>query len=373
METRILLNDFKAQWRMIGPAVLQAVERVGQSGWLILGDETAAFEQALANFCGLKHAVGCASGLDGLEIALRVASLQIDDEVITTPLSAFATTLAILRAGGRPHFVDVDQSGLLDLAKVESRLKQQSQPAFLLPVHLYGHSVDLEWLSELKLQYDLRIIEDCAQSLGATSGARAVGSVGQISATSFYPTKNLGCMGDGGAVLTDSDEYAAVAKRLRNYGQEKRYLHTMIGINSRLDELQAAIMRHALLPRLAESTERRRNIATAYLNSIDNAFITIPPAPSHSNSVYHLFPILVDGDRELLRRHLLDNGIESGVHYPTLIPHQPAMKNQPFSTSDELATAAHFADHEVSLPMHAYLSDEEIKRVVESCNSWKPR
>lgn len=374
MMKRILLNDFNAQWRLIGATVLEAVERVGQSGWLILGNEVAAFEQALACFVGVKHAVGCASGLDAIEIALRVAGLKPGDEVITTPLSAFATTLAILRAGGRPTFLDVDQSGLLDLNAVEARLKQtRSKRTFVLPVHLYGHSIDLTQLDVLQQRYDAIVIEDCAQSIGALSGDHPTGSIGQVSATSFYPTKNLGCMGDGGAILTASSQHADAARQIRNYGQEKKYFHTSVGMNSRLDELQAALLRDALLPRLPEFTERRRVIASAYVASLHNPLIIIPPNPTNSRSVYHLFPVLVDREREQLRQHLLDHGIESGIHYPTLIPDQPAMKDQALTLVDELAEARRFADCELSLPMHAYLSDEEVMTVVEACNSWNPR
>ena len=225
----------------------------------------------------------------------------------------------------------------------------------------------------LQQRYDAPVVEDCAQSIGATSGARPSGSVGQVSATSFYPTKNLGCMGDGGAILTASSQYADAARQIRNYGQEKRYFHTVVGMNSRLDELQAALLRDALLPRLHEFTERRRAIASAYLGSIDNPLIIIPPIPPHSRSVYHLFPVLVDGEREQLRQHLLDHRIESGVHYPTLIPDQPAMKDQACTLVDELTKARRFANCELSLPMHAYLSDEEVMAVVEACNSWNPR
>jgi len=374
MKKRILLNDFKAQWQSIGTTVLEAVDRVGQSGWLILGNEVAAFEQALAAFVGVKHAVGCASGLDAIEIALRVAGLKPGDEVITTPISAFATTLAILRAGGRPVFLDVDESGLLDLNAVEIRLKQaRSKRTFVLPVHLFGHSIDLMQLDALQERYDVTVIEDCAQSIGAMSGTHPTGTIGQVSATSFYPTKNLGCMGDGGAILTASPQHADAARQLRNYGQEKKYFHTTVGMNSRLDELQAALLRDALLPRLREFTERRRVIASVYLASLDNPLIKIPPIPPHSRSVYHLFPVLVDAEREQLHQHLLDHGIESGVHYPTLIPDQPAMKDQAFMVVDELTKARRFANCELSLPMHAYLSDEEVKAVVAACNSWNPR
>ena len=372
MDPKVLFNDFQAQWRLIRPAVLGAVDRVGQSGWLILGEEVARFERELAAFAGVGHVVACASGLDAIEIGLRVLGLKPGDQVITTPLSAFATTLAIVRAGGTPVFFDVDHSGLLDLDKVEAYLQhKENPPSFLLPVHLYGHSLDLQKLAYLRDTYNLYIVEDCAQAIGTTSANRPVGTIGQISAISFYPTKNLGCMGDGGAMFTDSDAHAAAAKTWRNYGQTTKYLHTALGMNSRLDEVQAAIMNDALLPRLRELTRRRRTIASRYLGSISNPLITIPPIPESSSSVYHLFPVLVSDNRDALGEHLRLCGIESAVHYPLVISDQPALRHHPFLVEGDLALARHFAEHELSLPIHPYLTEREIERVVDACNSWR--
>lgn len=371
MESKVLLNDFQAQWQRIRSAALAAVDRVGNSGWLILGKEVTRFERELASYCGVDHVVACASGLDAIELSLRLLNLRAGDRVITTPLSAFATTLAIIRAGGIPVFVDTDASGLLDLREVDTLLTSGKENArFLLPVHLFGHSIDLRTLGELKERFHLQVIEDCAQGIGASSKGRKIGTIGQVSATSFYPTKNLGCMGDGGALFTESQELATIAKGLRDYGQTGKYLHSYIGMNSRLDELHAAIMTDALLPLLAGFTERRREIAITYRREISNASIYIPPAPENSNSVYHLFPILVEGDRERFQQHLKQGGIETSVHYPTLIPDQPALLGQPFVIHSELTNARRFARQEVSLPIHPYLKDKEIEEVVLACNNW---
>jgi dTDP-3-amino-3,4,6-trideoxy-alpha-D-glucose transaminase len=367
----IRLNDFQTQWLTLGKEILAAVQRVGTSGWYILGKEVSRFEIHLASATGATYAVGCANGLDAIEIALRVCGLRPGDRVITTPLSAFATTLAIIRAGGVPVFIDVDQSGLLDLELTQEWLAQrEDKPSFLLPVHLYGHCINLKTLSELKSSYNLRVIEDCAQAIGSRSAAARCGSVGQVAATSFYPTKNLWCMGDGGAILTNGETLAASAKQLRDYGQEKKYLHASIGLNSRLDELQAAIMADAVLPRLAGLTERRRAIAATFLNSISNSLVTIPPAPADSHSVYHLFPVLIAENREGFMTHLRERGVESGVHYPFVIPDQPAMKLHPFVIDGALPEARRFSRAEVSLPIHPYLSDSDVHQVVEACNSW---
>lgn len=368
----ILLNDFRAQWSQVREAVLAAVERVGESGWFILGSEVAVFEKELARVWGLPFCVGCASGLDAIEIALRCAGLERGDAVLTTPLSAFATTLAVVRAASVPCFVDVDAGGLLDLDLAERALESHPEIRFLVPVHLFGHALDLERLEQLRQRFELRIVEDCAQAVGARSRGVPVGSVGELCATSFYPTKNLGCMGDGGAVLTRSGELAARARCLRDYGQTAKYEHSHLGLNSRLDELQAAILRDALLPHLAPFTQRRREIAARYRAEIRNPRLELPLSPEGSQSVWHLFPVLVSGDRGSFQEHLLRDGVASGVHYPRLIPEQPAFREAKAGrVLSPLPKARDFARREVSLPIHPFLAEREVERVVASCNSWQ--
>ena len=371
MDAIVRLNDFRAQWSAIRSGVLDAVETVGFSGHLILGEKVREFEQTLAGYAGVKHVVGCASGLDAIEISLRVLGLKPGDRVLTTPLSAYASTLAIQRAGGVPLFVDVDNSGLLDLKAAEDVLSNVKEPIrFLLPVHLFGHAIDLKRLATLKENFGLHLVEDCAQAIGATNHGVLVGTVGEMSATSFYPTKNLGCMGDGGAVFTADERFAVASRALRDYGQTSKYVHVYTGMNSRLDEVQAAILVEALLPRLAEVTRRRRKIAQLYRENIASNALTIPAAPMGSDSVYHLFPVLVQHDREGFQQHLKARGIESGIHYPTLIPDQPVMRGQKFEIVNPLANALQFARREVSLPIHPYLSDDDVDRVIDACNAW---
>jgi dTDP-4-amino-4,6-dideoxygalactose transaminase len=260
----IVQNDFARQWETVEKQVLGAVRRVGSSGWYILGKEVEQFEQALAAYWGVSHAVGVANGMDALEIGLRCLNLRPGEKVLTTPLSAFATTLAILRAGGLPVFVDVDDNGNIDLDQCMEVLRHDRAIRFLLPVHLYGNPLDLSKLERLKKDFDLKVVEDCAQAIGASHEGRGVGTVGQIAATSFYPTKNLGALGDGGAILTDDPATAKRARSLRNYGQRAPYLHSELGLNSRLDELHAAILHDAFLPRLEDWTMRRKAIARTY-------------------------------------------------------------------------------------------------------------
>ncbi|HXM27498.1 MAG TPA: DegT/DnrJ/EryC1/StrS family aminotransferase [Chthoniobacterales bacterium] len=371
MNPTIHLNDFQAQWRSIRSAVLSAVNAVGDSGRLILGEKVRQFEEALAVCAGVKHVVGCGNGLDAIEISLRALGVKQGDRVLTTPLSAFATTLAILRAGGVPVFVDVNNTGLLNLKVAEEILAQQNDAIrFLLPVHLFGHAIDLHELASLKKRFDVQLVEDCAQAISAKSHGVPVGSVGDTAALSFYPTKNLGCMGDGGAVLTNEERFAAAARALRDYGQTGKYMHVYLGMNSRLDEIQAAVLLEALLPRLAAFTQRRRDIARQYRKNITSEMLIIPEAPRDSDSVYHLFPVLLPDDREGFRRHLRTRGIDSAVHYPMLIPDQPALRGHKFEVANSLVNAARFANCEVSLPIHPYLTDEDVERVIDACNTW---
>ena len=215
----ILLNDFQRQWTLCRDAILAAVESVGASGWYILGKEVEAFERDLAVFWGLNLAVGVANGMDGLEIGLRCLGLKAGERVLTTPLTAFATTLAIVRAGGIPVFVDVDRQGQIDISECKKALSAQPNLRFIVPVHLFGFATTLGGLRDLAENSKLLILEDCAQSIGAEEGKLTAGRVGKICATSFYPTKNLGGIGDGGAILTNEPEFAERARQLRNYGQ----------------------------------------------------------------------------------------------------------------------------------------------------------
>jgi dTDP-3-amino-3,4,6-trideoxy-alpha-D-glucose transaminase len=364
----IVLNDFVAQWSDIKDDALSAVDRVGQSGWLILGQEVANFETALAKFWQMPHAIGVANGLDAIEISLRALGLKEGEKVLTTPLSAFATSLAIIRAGGRPVFVDTDSSGLLNLDQAEELLSKDSSLKFMVPVHLFGHALDLNRLEELKNKFNLKIVEDCAQSIGARSHDRVVGSVGQMAATSFYPTKNLGCMGDGGAIITGSELLDKASRTLRDYGQSKKYVHDVIGLNSRLDELQAAILFSAFLPRLGALTAKRIAIAQKFRSNIKNKKIKVIDSPAHSNSVWHLFPVIVDGDRAAFQNHLKAQGVSSGIHYPILITEQKALES--LNLKGSYPEAKKIADQEVSLPIHPYLSENDISKVIEACISW---
>jgi dTDP-4-amino-4,6-dideoxygalactose transaminase len=374
----VLMNDFERQWQDTREDALRAFARVGESGWYITAQELAAFEQALAALWTLRHCAGVASGLDAIEIALKALGCRPGDRVLTTPLSAFATTLAIAKLGAIPVFVDTDGFGLLDLDRCAQLLTRRPEIRFLVPVHLYGNALDLEKLAGLKERFELTVVEDCAQSiLAAHQGALTndqgslTGTVGQCAATSFYPTKNLGAMGDGGAILTNDAGVDGRVRALRDYGQSARYRHDCVGYNSRLDELQAALLHRAYLGRLAGWTARRREIAGRYLAGIRNPKVRPIGAPAGSHSCFHLFPVTVEPDgKPQFLEHLKQNGIGSGEHYPVAIPDQKAMAQIPHEVADNCANARRIAAAEVSLPMHAYMQDEEVARVLAACNGW---
>lgn len=355
-------------------AVLEAVERVGASGRYILGQEVVAFESALARIWALEHAVGVGNGMDALEIGLRCLDLKRGEKVLTTPLSAFATTLAIIRAGGMPVFVDVDELGRIDLQQSRDLLQRDGSIRFFIPVHLYGFALDMQELAKLKQEFDLQIIEDCAQAIGASDRGIRVGTVGQVAATSFYPTKNLGALGDGGAVLTNDLAVAEKAKSLRNYGQSALSVHSQLGLNSRLDELHAAILRDAFLPNLQSWLEARRKIARRYQESINHPLIHLLTPAAEMGAVWHLFPVVIaEGMRDNLRAHLRSRDILTGVHYPHIIPDQAALDdNGCYESAVDPVNARRFASGELSLPIHPFLDEQEINVVIQACNEWKP-
>lgn len=359
-------NDFARQWDDVREDVLDAVDRVGRSGWLVLGEEVASFEQELAAWWGVEHAVGVASGLDAIEIALRCAGVSAGDRVLTTPLTAFATTAAILRAGAEPVWCDVDESGGIDLERAEAALRADGAIRAIVPVHLYGHPLDPDALQRLATEHGAVLVEDCAQSAGAIRDGRPTGSVSRAAATSLYPTKNLGAMGDGGAVLTDDAALAERARSLRNYGQTERYLHAEAGMNSRLDELQAALLRSALLPRLDRFLARRREIASRYRDALQGSGLR-PVVAGGGESACHLFPVEVtEGDPAAIAAELDRQGIAIGRHYPRVCPDQPAAAGVGMR-ADPLAVARRLAERELSLPIHPYLDDGEVERVLAAC------
>jgi len=301
-----------------------AIRRVIDRGWFVLGPEVEAFERAFASACGAGHSVGVGTGTDALVLILKALGIGRGDEVITTPLSAAYTALAVMMVGARPVFADLDPARLtLDPRAVEAAIGPDT--AAIIPVHLYGQPAAMDELSAIAARHDLAMIEDCCQAHLATYGGRPVGSFSLAAAYSFYPTKNLGALGDGGAITTSDPALAERLKRLRNGGQTDRYHHGEPGINSRLDEMQAAIL-SARLPLLPQWTAQRRALAAVYRRELAGAAVTVPPELD-AGHVYHLFPILAR-DRDALRSRLGEAGIETLIHYPVPIPRQPALASE---------------------------------------------
>ncbi|MEW6321239.1 MAG: DegT/DnrJ/EryC1/StrS family aminotransferase [Acidobacteriota bacterium] len=346
-------------------AVEAAIRRVVASGWFVLGPEVEAFEQEFAAASGAAHAVGVGTGTDAITLILRALDIGPGDEVITTPLSAAYSALAVLMAGARPVFVDLDPERLtLDPARVEAAITPRTRA--LLPVHLYGQAADMAPLETLAARHGLALVEDACQAHLATAAGRPVGTIGVAGAFSFYPTKNLGAMGDGGAVITGDAALAARIRRLRNGGQTSRYHHLEAGANSRLDEMQAAILR-ARLPFLRGWTERRRALAAAYRRTLAGAPVRVPPELDHGH-VYHLFPVLTSS-RDALQAHLAAAGIETLIHYPVPIPAQPAL-----AASDPASCpiANRVCGEVLSLPLYPALPEADVLRAAAAVQAFQP-
>jgi dTDP-3-amino-3,4,6-trideoxy-alpha-D-glucose transaminase len=346
--------------------VRRAIDRVIARGWFILGPEVAAFEQEFAAASGAAHAVGVGNGTDAIALILRALGIGAGDEVITSPLSAAYSALAIMMAGARPVFADVDaQRATLDPDRIAERVGPRTRA--ILPVHLYGQAADMAAIERVAARHNLAIVEDCCQAHLATSDGRPVGTIGVAGAFSFYPTKNLGALGDGGAIVTSDGALADRLKRLRNGGQTDRYHHQDPGINSRLDDLQAAILR-ARLPRLRGWTERRRALAARYRNALAGA--AVEPLPERDRGhVYHLFVVRTD-DREALQADLAGNGIETLIHYPMPITRQPALAGE---NPDDCPVAARMCGGVLSLPLHPALRDDQVDEIAAAVRAFQPR
>jgi dTDP-3-amino-3,4,6-trideoxy-alpha-D-glucose transaminase len=345
------------------PVVQNAITRVVARGWFILGPELEAFEQEFASACGAPLAAGVGTGTDALAIAFRALGIGPGDEVITSPLSAAYSALAIMMAGARPVFADIDPDRLtLDPRAAAAAITPRT--AAIMPVHLYGQAADMRAIADVARRHNLVIVEDCCQAHLATCGGRPVGSDGAAAAYSFYPTKNLGALGDGGALTTSDPALLARVKRLRNGGQTDKYRHDEFGVNSRLDEVQAAVLR-ARLPLLRGWTERRRALARRYreaLGGIDA--VTVPPELD-AGHVYHLFPVR-SAARDDLQAHLRAAGVETLVHYPIPIPQQPALATE---QPAECPVATRVCREVLSLPLYPSLSEAAVVEVAAALAS----
>lgn len=340
-----------------------AIQRVLQSGWYILGPELDSFEAAFAAYHGLKYAVGVANGTDAIELSLRAAGIGLDDEVITVAHTAVATVCAIERCGARPVFVDIDPvTYTMDVAKAENVITPRTKA--LLPVHLYGHPANLRDLAALAARKHLLLIEDCAQAHGARFEGRLVGTWGQLAAFSFYPTKNLGAFGDGGAIITNDSGFAERLKRLRNYGQTNRYVHVERGINSRLDEMQAAILTVKLVY-LDRHNDERRLLADHYRHVLQGLeAITLPHDDANIRHVHHLYVIRTP-QRDTIMERLKEHGIGTLIHYPVPVHRQPAYQDLDYAEGS-LPETERAAAEVLSLPMYVNLTENDVQVVAQT-------
>jgi dTDP-4-amino-4,6-dideoxygalactose transaminase len=347
-----------AQYEAHRAAIDDAVARVLRSGHYILGPEVEAFEREWARFVGVEHAIGVGSGTAALELALRAAGIGRGDEVVTTPHTAIATVAAIESVGAVPVLADVrPDTMLLDAAAVARVVGPRTRA--VVPVHLFGQPADLDDLLALARERGLKLIEDCAQAHGARYRGRRVGAWGDLGCFSFYPTKNLGAIGDGGMIVTSDAEVAANVRSLREYGWRQRYVSDVAGTNSRLDELQAAILR-AKLPFLDEDNRRRAALAAAYTRALAGVVGT-PTVGPHRESAWHLYVVRTPR-RDALRKHLAEAGIGTAVHYPVPAHLQPAYRGR-LGDTGSFPEAERAAGDVLSLPLYPELPAGDVDRV----------
>jgi dTDP-4-amino-4,6-dideoxygalactose transaminase len=369
----IPFGDLSREYHEFSEELEGAIKEVCQNGWFILGRKVEEFENAFAEYIGNNvYVIGVGSGTEALHLSLISSGVKYGDYVITVPNTAVPTVSAISFAGATPLFVDVnsisynlDPKKLLEIViKEKNRLGRKLKA--IIPVHLYGQTADMEPILEIAKEFDLKVIEDACQAHGAEYQGRRVGSLGDYAAFSFYPSKNLGAYGDGGAIVTRDPAEARKLKMLRNYGQEKRYYHKIKGLNSRLDELQAAILK-VKIEYLDKWNNRRREIANIYSQRISNPLVTKPSEMPYGKHVYHLY-VIRHPDRDRLMTYLENKGVKTLIHYPVPVHLQEAYKDLNYAESS-FPVAEQLTREILSLPIFPQLRDDEVKKIVELINS----
>jgi len=360
--TKIPFYDMTRQYRALQPAIDSAVRRVFERAWFILGEEGQRFEEEFASYLGAKHGIGVGSGTEALHLALLACGVESGDEVITVPNTAVPTISAISFANAVPKLVDIDPATFtIDVNKLEAAITVRTK--VIMPVHLFGQSADLSPILEIARRRNLKVIEDACQAHGALYGDRKVGTLGDTGCFSFYPSKNLGAYGDGGLVCTNDAEIADRLRLLRNYGQRKRYYHITKGFNSRLDEMQAAILR-TKLPDLDETNQRRQQIALYYDKLLKGAPVITPQRVKHGTHIFHLYVIRAP-QRDVLMAYLAEQGIETIIHYPVPVHLQEAYSDLNVDKGS-LPAAEKAAEEIVSLPIYPEIREDEVEAVAES-------
>jgi dTDP-4-amino-4,6-dideoxygalactose transaminase len=361
---KIPLVDLKAQYERIKDEIDAAIQEVIATSAFIGGPYVRAFEETFARFCEVKHCIGVGNGTDALFIALKSLGIGVGDEVITAANSFIATSEAITATGAQVVFCDIDPKTYnLDISLIEAKITPQTK--VIIPVHLYGQPADMDPIMELARRYRLKIVEDAAQAHGARYKGQMVGSLGDVACFSFYPGKNLGAYGDGGAIVTKDDELAFKIRLLANHGRVDKYDHKIEGMNSRLDGLQAAIL-SVKLKYLEEWTEARRQLVYLYNNLLADSEIVTPVEIENARSVYHLYVVRLKNDaRDLVYQALLLRGIGVGIHYPIALPNLKAYSH--LSEEERRCPEATLASQEIlSLPLFAELKKAEIQYIAEA-------
>ena len=359
--------DFSKEYKILKNELDEAYRRVMESGRYILGQEVSEFEKEFANYVGAKACVGLGNGLDALHLSLRALGIGHGDEVIVPSNTYIATWISVSLSGAIPIPVEPDEYTYnINPDLIEAAITSKTKA--ILPVHLYGQPADTDPIIEIAKKYDLKIIDDAAQAHGAEYKGIRVGNLADITAFSFYPTKNLGAIGDGGAITTNDLELAEKVRILRNYGESKKNVNVVIGFNSRLDELQAAFLR-VKLRHLDEFNNKKREIANKYLNEIKNESIKLPKVLSFTNPVWHQF-VIRSKRRNDLKNYLYENEINTLIHYPTPPHMQLAYKGFHFDKWN-LKIAEKLSNEVLSLPIHWTMEDDQINYVINMINNWK--
>lgn len=361
---RIDYTDFKRMHKPIEKQLMECYQQVFDSQWFIQGKKLEAFEKEYAEYCGTKYCVGVGNGLDALRLILQACDIGEGDEVIVPSNTFIATVLAISYVGAKPVFVEPDINTLLINPKlIEEKITSKTKA--IMVVHLYGRMVDMEAVMDIGKKHNLKVFEDSAQAHGVSRNGIKAGAWGDAGAFSFYPGKNLGALGDAGAVTTNDKELADKVRALGNYGSRIKYKHEYKGVNSRLDELQAAFL-SVKLKCLDKWTDERKAIADKYYKGIENSRITLPEYTEEN--VYHIFPVLSD-DRDSLQKYLEEKGIHTLIHYPTAIHLQDAYKDMNLGRGS-YPLAEKICDTELSIPLYPGMTDEEIQYVIDCLNEF---
>jgi dTDP-4-amino-4,6-dideoxygalactose transaminase len=361
--------DLKKITESYEPQLSEAVNRVIQSGWYILGNEVNSFEQEFAKYCGCRYCIGTGNGLDALTIIMlaykEMGIMQDGDEVIVPANTYIASILSILQAGLQPVLCEPEWENCnINTGKIEELITPRTKA--IMAVHLYGRCADIPQIEEIAKKHSLKIIEDSAQAHGAMICGKRTGNLGDAAGFSFYPGKNLGALGDGGAITTNDKELASIARAIANYGSEKKYINTYKGVNSRLDEIQAAAL-SVKLQRLYEDNEKRRQIAEKYNAGISNSLVKTPSIEKREEHVFHIYPVFCE-QRDKLQKHLLERGIETLIHYP-VPPHKQEALGEYASLALPITERIH--SEELSLPCNPTMSDNDVTAVIHAVNSFR--